>query len=639
MPALADMLLAHAVADPRADLVAGERRDQQFAAGEVGVALRHREQGRQGDGADMQHAVAVHVVELEALHLRAVDQRGIGRGQRAVGAPDRGRRGSRRASRTCPGDPAPFQIGAVDAAAERVEDQELQPLAHVCGNLLVADAARRIRRSCGCGRCRCWNALPSSGSHRRGERGGTRNVLSRRQKSRQPGLRCLQSPGRKANVHAAARARGRNFGSDLRSAAGRGGRRAKQGILDTVGVTLAGARDETTAVVASALRQTAAPGPALIFGTSERVDVLDAALINGTASHALDFDDCSNTLGGHPSAPILPALWAIAPGSSGKAFIAAYAAGFECETRFARAVNFHHYEKGWHPTATLGTFGSAAACGHLLALSVEQTRHRAGARGLDGVRHQGQFRHHDKAVPCRADDAQRLAGGVAREGGHDRQRRRARASARASSRSTTAPATSMRSACSEHWGDPFDLADPGIAFKRHPCCGCTHPAVDAMLHLRETHGLSPERVAKVESWTHPRRLAHTNRPDPQSGLDGKFSIQYVLARALMHGIVSMEHFSDEAVRDPATRALMTRVHCRARSRGEAARPTSTSIAGCEITTDGGRDLRAFRRPSGRPRPGPSAAGRRAGSKIPRLREDRAGRARRWKTLLSAVQRA
>ncbi len=139
----------------------------------------------------------------------------------------------------------------------------------------------------------------------------------------------------------------------------------------------------------------------------------------------------------------------------------------------------------------------------------------------------------------------------------------------------------------EHWGDPFDLVEPGIAFKRHPCCGSTHPAVDAMLHLRETHGLSPERVAKVESWTHPRRLQHTNRPNPQSGLDGKFSIQYVLARALMHGIVSMEHFSDDAVRDPATRALMTRVHVRARSRGQE------------------RDQRSFLLPPARSRPRPA----------------------------------
>jgi 2-methylcitrate dehydratase PrpD len=109
------------------------------------------------------------------------------------------------------------------------------------------------------------------------------------------------------------------------------------------------------------------------------------------------------------------------------------------------------------------------------------------------------------------------------------------------------------------WAKPYELSDPGIAFKRHPCCGSTHPAADAMLHLRETHALSADRVSKIESWTHPRRLQHTNRPDPQSGLDGKFSIQYVLARALMHGIVSLEHFSDEAVCEDAARAVAAKV--------------------------------------------------------------------------------
>src|SRR5437870_13224448 len=102
---------------------------------------------------------------------------------------------------------------------------------------------------------------------------------------------------------------------------------AKDGVLDTVGVTLAGAHDDTTAVVTRALRPAVAPGPALIFGTAERLDVLSAALINGVAAHALDFDDCNNTIGGHPSAPILPALWAIGAGHSGQAFLAAYAAG------------------------------------------------------------------------------------------------------------------------------------------------------------------------------------------------------------------------------------------------------------------------------------------------------------------------
>jgi len=337
---------------------------------------------------------------------------------------------------------------------------------------------------------------------------------------------------------------------------------AKQGILDTIGVTLAGAHDETTATVARALRRTAGTGPALIFGTDDRVDVLTAALINGTAAHALDFDDCNNTLGGHPSAPLLPALWAIAAGASGRAFVAAYAAGFECETRLARTVNFHHYDKGWHPTATLGTFGSAAACGHLLKLDADQlaTALALAASMAAGVKanfgtmtkpfHVGQTTRNGLLAALLAKEGMTANAGALEHpqgffavyngaGNFDADR------------------------LLEHWGDPYDLADPGIAFKRHPCCGSTHTAVDAMLALRETHALKAERVARIESWTHPSRLAHTNRPDPKSGLDGKFSIQYVLARALMHGIISMEHFSDTAVRDPVARALAARVHAAA----------------------------------------------------------------------------
>jgi 2-methylcitrate dehydratase PrpD len=382
---------------------------------------------------------------------------------------------------------------------------------------------------------------------------------------------------------------------------------AKRGILDTVGVTLAGARDETTAVVASVLRHTAAAGPALIFGSSEHIDVLNAALINGTASHALDFDDCSNSLGGHPSAPILPALWAIAPGASGKAFIAAYAAGVECETRFARAVNFHHYEKGWHPTATLGTFGSAAACAHLLALRPEQiaTALALAASMASGIK--ANFGTMTK--PFHVGHTTRnglLAALLAKEGMTANEGALEHPQGFFAVYNGAGNFNADR--LLEHWGDPFDLVDPGIAFKRHPCCGSTHPAVDAMLYMREAHGLVPERVAKVESWTHPRRLAHTNRPDPQSGLDGKFSIQYVLARALTYGIVSMAHFSDEAVRDPATRALMARVHS---APDPAAKYETSDHFYCrlKITTTAGESVEHFvDRPVGRDRDHPLPAG-------------------------------
>ena len=147
---------------------------------------------------------------------------------------------------------------------------------------------------------------------------------------------------------------------------------AKVGVLDFVGVTLAGHAEPCAQLLA---RVSAASGPALVFGSGRRAAPLDAALINGTASHALDFDDCSDTMGGHPSAQVLTALFALADTLdvnggevSGRDLLAAYVAGFETETRIGRAVNFHHYEKGWHPTATLGVFGAAAACAHLLRL-------------------------------------------------------------------------------------------------------------------------------------------------------------------------------------------------------------------------------------------------------------------------------
>jgi len=110
------------------------------------------------------------------------------------------------------------------------------------------------------------------------------------------------------------------------------------------------------------------------------------------------------------------------------------------------------------------------------------------------------------------------------------------------------------------WGQPWDIVSPGLGIKQHPCCGSTHPALDALLALRRDNDLAPERIERIDSWTHPRRLAHTNRPDPQSGLDAKFSVQYCLARAAMQGAITLEDFEGEAFRDPTARALMRRVH-------------------------------------------------------------------------------
>lgn len=338
---------------------------------------------------------------------------------------------------------------------------------------------------------------------------------------------------------------------------------AKDAILDTIGVTLAGASAEPTAAVARATLPYAGAGDALILGSARRVDPLSAALVNGTAAHALDFDDCSNTLGGHPSAPVVPALWALAEtrGASGAAFLAAYAAGVECETKIGRAVNFHHYEKGWHPTATLGTFGSAAACAHLMGLPEDgiaralaiATSSAAGIKANFGTMtkpfHVGQSARAGLLAALLAEAGLTANPGALEDG-----------------QGFFAVFDENQVAAGRilaEWGAPLDLIDPGIAFKRHPCCASTHPAVDALLLLRERHGLRPDDVALIESWTHPRRFRHTNRPDPKSGLDGKFSVQYVLARALIAGLVSLDDFSEAAVRDPLTRSVMARLRAAA----------------------------------------------------------------------------
>src|SRR3954449_11043434 len=118
---------------------------------------------------------------------------------------------------------------------------------------------------------------------------------------------------------------------------------AKTAILDTVGVTLAGAAEPCTQIVARVLSAGAGRtnGQCLIFGTDRRAAPLDAALINGTAAHALDFDDVSNSMGGHPSAPIVPALFALGEvlDCTGPDFVTAYVAGFETETRIGRGVH------------------------------------------------------------------------------------------------------------------------------------------------------------------------------------------------------------------------------------------------------------------------------------------------------------
>jgi 2-methylcitrate dehydratase PrpD len=335
---------------------------------------------------------------------------------------------------------------------------------------------------------------------------------------------------------------------------------AKTGLLDTVGVALAGADQDCARMAGAALGIGAAAGPSLVFGGKQRVDPLSAALINGTAAHALDYDDCSNSMGGHPSAPIIPALIALGEqhGKSGRDLLTAYVIGFEVEAKIGRAVNLHHYEKGWHPTATLGVFGSTAACAKLLGLDAQRT---ATALSIAASFSSGVKANFGSMVkPLHVGHCSRngiYAALLAREGyssGAEVFEHK-----QGFFNVFNGPGNYAVERLFESWGQPYDIVKPGIGFKQYPCCASTHPGIDCMLELRRTHDLKADQIELIESWTHRRRLEHTNRPHPRSALDAKFSVQYTLARALIHGFVSIDHFEGDAWKDAAANALLKKV--------------------------------------------------------------------------------
>ena len=367
---------------------------------------------------------------------------------------------------------------------------------------------------------------------------------------------------------------------------------AKVGIVDTIGVTLAGSGEVDPGVEILERVLPPSTGKSLVFGSARRVGALDAAMVNGTASHALDFDDCNNTFCGHPSAPILPALFALADerGASGEEFVTAYIAGVETECKLALGIGLHQYTHGWHPTATIGVFGAAASCARLLNLDETKTATALGiAASLScGIKanlgtmtkplHVGQTARSGLLAALLAGEGF-TANLDAFEHPHGY--------FEVYNGAGNYDAGNILAA----WGAPFDLARPGLAIKRYPCCGSTHPALDSMLELVHKHDLTPGNVARIDAWIHKRRLEHTNRPDPQSALDAKFSLQYCLARALKDRAVRIEHFDGEAFRDPQVRSISAQVHVAPYTTAQF--PAENHFAGeVKVTTTRGVALRA-----------------------------------------------
>ncbi|MEE4015519.1 MmgE/PrpD family protein [Roseibium sp. FZY0029] len=330
---------------------------------------------------------------------------------------------------------------------------------------------------------------------------------------------------------------------------------ARDAIADMIGCALLGA--PTTTTEAALLKGIQGEGPCHVLGRREKLGRLDAAFVNGVSGHALDYDDTSKSLSGHPTVIIIPAILPIAETlqTSGRAFLDAYVIGVEAATRFARGVNFAHYEKGWHPTATLGIFGAVVSAGILLKLDV-------------------------KSMANAISMAASLASGIKANFGTDTKPLHAGLAARNGLFAALMAAEGVNAASTalEHpqgflevfngkghydadrmltdWGTPLDLMNPGISIKKYPCVYSVHAAIDAVIELHDGSVPDSTAVEDVVVRMHPRRLLPHVRNPATSALNAKFSLSYVVARGLVNGTVRLDHFEDSALGDPEVMRIM-----------------------------------------------------------------------------------
>ena len=332
----------------------------------------------------------------------------------------------------------------------------------------------------------------------------------------------------------------------------------RRAALDSIGVVLAGASEPVAGSVRAVARAEGGAPLCTVLGTSLRTSATWAALANGTAGHAHDFDDTNFALLGHPSVPLLAAILAAAETepADGAAVTAAYLIGFEVSAALGAALNPGHYTRGWHATASIGSLGCAAAAASVLGLDLVQTRHVLGLAASLASGLKENFGSMTK--PFHAGHAARngvFAALVAREGltASDSALEGRQGYAAAFSQATLAPDAF------DHLGQRWQVLTSGIAVKPYPSCALTHSAIDALLALRAHHGLGAEQVAEIEVGVNhvvPDVLRHDR---PTNGLERKFSMQFCAAAALASGRVDLGSFGDGPVADAGTRELMGRV--------------------------------------------------------------------------------
>ena len=333
--------------------------------------------------------------------------------------------------------------------------------------------------------------------------------------------------------------------------------RTKQCLLDWFAVTVAGAQEELTDILVREALEDGAKGKASLVGRSETTLPSTAALINGAASHALDYDDVNFAMHGHPTVTVVPALLALGEQrqASGRLFVESFVAGYETAGRIGRLVEPSHYDRGFHATATVGSFSATAAVGRMLGLSDTQLAVAFGIAATQAAGLKSNF-----GTMCKP-----LHAGTASEHGLR--------AAKLAAKGFTARGDSLEcdqgfaSSQSNHLNTDAALGEPPSGwhlrnnlFKYHAACYMTHAPIECAKEIRLKSNFPPERVKRILLRLDAAADKVCNIPNPTTGLEAKFSLRQTVAMALSGvNTASLEAYNAAITQEPRIKALRDKV--------------------------------------------------------------------------------
>ncbi len=330
---------------------------------------------------------------------------------------------------------------------------------------------------------------------------------------------------------------------------------AKVAFMDWLAVTYGGTSDPLVAKLTAFARTMGGHPQATLIGQNTKMSVNQAALINGACSHALDYDDTLVSFLGHPSVTLFPSLLALAEWKdiNGFDFLTAYLIGLQAGCSIGVCAGLEHYMAGWHATSTLGHFASAAACSQLLKLDEIQTSH---ALGVAGTQSSGMKRvFGTMCKPFHAGNASQ-AGLMAAMLAQDNF-----TSAEDILEGPLGFFDIMKGTVDpkilEQLGFNWDVEN--ISQKYHASCHATHSPLEAALSIIKEHTISIDTIKSIRVYSSQLALDAAGKMAPTTGLEGKFSIPYCIANAVIRGETGNSAFTDDKVNDPKIRDLITRI--------------------------------------------------------------------------------